>query len=123
MTTAQMNDPERDGDTSVGIPVDRTVRRLRAKLEQRDRRIVGLTRRIAALEAALASKALSATHMRWEVTRAVQDALCNVRMIPVYGVGKMEKIVEVKATTLPPNAELNGARRASDLSAELGAGD
>ena len=27
MTTAQMNDPERDGDTSVGIPVDRTVRR------------------------------------------------------------------------------------------------
>ena len=98
MTTAQMNDPERDGIAAVGIPVDRTVRRLRAKLEQRDRRIVSLTRRIAALEAALASKALSATHMRWEVTRAVQDALCNVRMIPVYGVGKMEKIVEVKAT-------------------------
>lgn len=98
MTTAQMNDPERDGGAAVGIPVDRTVRRLRAKLAQRDRRITGLTRRIAALEAALASKALSATHIRREVAHAVQDALCNVRMIPVHGVGKMSKIVEVKAT-------------------------
>ncbi|MEI6028827.1 MAG: hypothetical protein WCT47_19295 [Betaproteobacteria bacterium] len=26
MTTAQMNDPERDGTAAVGIPVDRTVR-------------------------------------------------------------------------------------------------
>ena len=26
MTTAQMNDPERDGSAAVGIPVDRTVR-------------------------------------------------------------------------------------------------
>ena len=26
MTTAQMNDPERDGGAAVGIPVDRTVR-------------------------------------------------------------------------------------------------
>lgn len=98
MTAAQMNDPERDGGAAVGIPVDRTVRRLRAKLEQRDRRIAGLTRRIAALEAALASKALSVTHMRWDVAHAVQDALCNVRMIPVHGVGKNAKIVEVKAT-------------------------
>ena len=28
MTTAQMNAPERDGNAAVGIPVDRTVRRL-----------------------------------------------------------------------------------------------
>lgn len=28
MTTAQVNDPERDGGAAVGIPVDRTVRRL-----------------------------------------------------------------------------------------------
>ena len=28
MTTAQMNDPERDGSAAVGIPVDRTVRRV-----------------------------------------------------------------------------------------------
>ena len=28
MTTAQKTDPERDGDVAVGIPVDRTVRRL-----------------------------------------------------------------------------------------------
>ena len=27
MTTAQMNDPERDSGAAVGIPVDRTVRR------------------------------------------------------------------------------------------------
>ena len=28
MTTAQMNDPERDGGVAVGIPVDRRVRRV-----------------------------------------------------------------------------------------------
>lgn len=34
-----------------------------------------------------------------------------------------KELLSAARAALPPNAELNGARRASDLSAELGAGD
>jgi hypothetical protein len=31
-----------------------------------------------------------------DVTRAVQEALCNVRMIPVLGIRSNDKIIEVR---------------------------
>ena len=65
--------------------------RLRRKLKQRDQRIAGLNRRIEQLEQALASRVLDAKQMPREITKAVQDALCNVRMIPVFG-GRVSRI-------------------------------
>jgi len=89
---------EKSSDASIDIPADRTVRRLRSKLEQRDRRIAGLQRRIAELEHALAVKDVLVQRLPKDVSRAVQEALCNVRMIPVPGIGKNTRIVEVKTS-------------------------
>lgn len=77
---------------------DIRVTRLLRKLEKRDERIAGLMRRVALLESALATKDLESKRLPREITRAVQEALCNVRMIPVFGVGREAKIVEVKSS-------------------------
>jgi len=79
-------------------PVQRTVRRLRHKLKKRDEKIAGLKRRVAALESALATQSLEMQRLPRDVTRAVQEALCNVRMIPVLGVGKNARIVKVESS-------------------------
>lgn len=83
---------------AVGSPVERHVRRLRRKLEKRDEKIAGLKRRIADLEHALAVKDVEVKRLPRDVTRAVQEALCNVRMIPVLGIGKDARILEVKSS-------------------------
>jgi hypothetical protein len=75
-------------------PVDRRVGRLQRKLEKRDQRIAGLERRVVLLERAVAAR----DSLPRDLTRVVQEALCNVRMIPVIGVGKNARIVEVKAS-------------------------
>ena len=95
MTTDSKDTP---ASPAVGIPVERGVRRLRAKLAKRDARIAGLERRIAALEHALAVKDVEVKRLPRDVTRAVQEALCNVRMIPVLGIGKGARILEVKSS-------------------------
>lgn len=79
-------------------PLDCRVMRLRRKLEQRGRKIAGLEKRVANLEMLLATREIAARRLPLDVVRAVQDALCNIRMIPVYGVGKSDRIVEVKAS-------------------------
>ena len=90
-------------DSNAGSsPVDRMVRRLQRKLEKRNARIAGLERRIAKLEASLALRTGDAvvvdySQLHRDLSRAVTEALCNVRMIPVHGVGKSVRIVEVKA--------------------------
>lgn len=71
------------------------VNRLRRKLAQRDARITGLERRIAELERQLAVQHTETRLLPIEVTKAVQRALCNVRMIPVLGIGSSDKIIEV----------------------------
>jgi len=70
--------------------------RLRRKLAQRDSRIAGLTRQIELLSAALATAHLENNPRN--ISKSVQDALCNVRLIPVLGVGKSAKILEIKTT-------------------------
>lgn len=82
----------------VGSPIERQVSRLRRKLEKRDEKIAGLKRRIADLEHALAVKDVEVKRLPRDVTRAVQEALCNVRMIPVFGIGQNARIVEVKSS-------------------------
>lgn len=98
MTTAIQYDPGRDGVAAVGIPVDRRVRRLLLKLEKRDQRIAGLERRVAMLESALATKDIDSKRLPLDVTRAVQQALSNVRLVPIIGLTKNARIVEVKSS-------------------------
>lgn len=77
---------------------DKAEARLRRKLAKRDARIAGLQRRCLSLEVALASRALDVATLTRDVERAVQRALCNVRMIPVLGVSGSDRIVEITAT-------------------------
>ena len=98
MTTAERNSEDSTAVPAVGIPLDRQVRRLRRKLEKRDLRIAGLQRRVTALESALATKDIDAKRMPLDVTRAVQHALSNVRLIPIIGASKNGRIVEIKTS-------------------------
>lgn len=70
--------------------------RLLKRIAQRDRRIAGMARRIADLEHALAVEDVEIKRLPRDVTRAVQEAMCNVRMIPVLGIGSNDKIIEVR---------------------------
>ena len=79
-------------------PLDCRVMRLRRKLERRDLKIAGLKKRVADLETMLATREIAARGLPLDVARAVQAALCNIRMIPVHGVGRSDRIVEVKAS-------------------------
>ena len=75
--------------------------RLKKKISQRDQKITGLKKRIADLETAVATQAVTLKSLPKDVERAVQRALCNVRMIPVLGIGSSDKIVEVRAAEKP----------------------
>lgn len=76
--------------------------RLIRRLERRDKRIAGLERKIQQLENALAWRTIDLESLSRNVRREVQDALCNVRMIPVFGGTRDRVIAEVK--TSPANA-------------------
>jgi predicted DNA-binding helix-hairpin-helix protein len=56
-----------------------------------------MQRYIADIEHQLAMKDMEVKRLPRDVTRAVQEALCNVRMIPVLGVGGSTRIVETRA--------------------------
>lgn len=77
---------------------DLKIQRLRRKIEARDKRIAGLERQIERL----ASEHLSISNQLADLPRliekAVQRALCNVRMIPVLGIRSDDTIVEVRSS-------------------------
>ena len=98
-----MTNPEDVTTAAGGSPLERGVRRLRAKVAQRDRRIAGLERRLAETNALLVSQMFEVKRIPLEVERAVQRALCNVRMIPVLGLRGNDKIVEIRNADKPPN--------------------
>lgn len=77
---------------------EKTIARLKAKLARRDRKIAGLQRGIAERNHALVTKLLTLDTLPLKIERAVQHALCNVRLIPVLGIGGSDKIVEVRAS-------------------------
>ena len=89
--------PQADSDAVVA-PVERRVRRLQSKLDKRDQKIAGLQRRVRELELKLARQYVERDTSMRDIRRAVQEALCNVRMIPVLGIGKNARIVEVKSS-------------------------
>jgi len=79
-------------------PETKAVARLQAKLARRDRKIAGLERKLKLLQQALGMQSMLMQRLPVDVERAVQRALCNVRMIPVLGIGGSDKIVEVRAS-------------------------
>lgn len=72
------------------------ILRLQRKLEKRDAKIAGLNRKVVDLERSLGLQAYLIERLPIDITRAVQDALCNVRMIPVFGLRSNDKIVEIR---------------------------
>lgn len=66
--------------------------RLLRRIERRDKRIAGLERKVQQLESALATRTLDLGSLSRNIRREVQDALCNVRMIPVNA-GMRDKVI------------------------------
>lgn len=89
-----MTTPQESNTQRAAVAHQRLVRRL----ERRDKRIAGLERKIQKLEEALSWRSIDLESLSRNVRREVQDALCNVRMIPVNGLSSMNQIVEVKTT-------------------------
>jgi hypothetical protein len=63
---------------------DKIILRLTRRIQRRDKRIAGLERKIQQLESALATRTLDLGSLSRNIRREVQDALCNVRFIPVH---------------------------------------
>lgn len=74
----------------------RLVQSLNNRLAKRDRRIAGMTKKVERLEAALAWRTIDLESLSKNIKNQVQEALCNVRMIPVRGLGTDDKIVKVE---------------------------
>ncbi len=94
-----MEPPQEPNTQRTAVAHQRLVRRL----EQRDRKIAGLERKIKRLEEALTWRTIDIESLSRNVRREVQDALCNVRMIPVFGGTRDRVITEVRNT--PANSE------------------
>jgi hypothetical protein len=70
--------------------------RLLRRIERRDKKIKGMEDRIRMLERALVGRTLDLENLSRNIGREVQNALCNVRMIPVNGLPRMDRIVDVR---------------------------
>lgn len=75
------------------------IERLRRKLAQRDRRIKGLENKLSMVQKALGMQAMLMQRLPIDIEKAVQRALCNVRMIPIIGLRSDDKIVEVRSAS------------------------
>lgn len=75
------------------------IGRLQRKLEQRDRKIAGLEQKVQQLSEALAWRTIDLECLSRNVRQEVQDALCNVRLIPVHGLAGAQQIVEVTTSS------------------------
>ena len=95
-----MKPPQNTNTQRAAVAHQRLVRRL----EQRDKKIAGLEHKIQKLETALAWRTMDLESLSRNVRREVQDALCNVRMIPVFGGTRDQVITEVRNT--PANSVL-----------------
>lgn len=78
--------------TNRVLRADIRENRLLRKIARRDERIAGMERRISELEHEVS---MIGRH-RDEVYKAVQEALCNVRMIPARWPMRAAKIAEVR---------------------------
>ena len=81
---------------------DIIVNRLKRRIARRDEKIAGLESKIKKLEEALAWRTLDLETLSRNLQHEVQQALCNVRMIPVFGGRRDRVIAEVKTTSCTP---------------------
>ena len=72
------------------------IKRLNRKLQRRDKRIKGLERKVSQLQEALAHRSINSQKITLDIRRSVQEAMCNVRHIPVFGLGCEQVIAEVR---------------------------
>jgi hypothetical protein len=76
------------------------LERTRRKLRKRDEKIAGQQRYIQQLEEKLSRSFVSLNskleNLPRDITKSVERALCNVRMIPVHGISSNDKIVEIR---------------------------
>lgn len=99
----------------AGKMIDETLQaavarqRLARRIEKRDLKIAGLERKIKRLEEALTWRTIDLECLSRNVRREVQDALCNVRMIPVFGGARDKVITEVRNT--PANASMEAREK------------
>jgi hypothetical protein len=70
--------------------------RMQKKIDKRDRKIAALEKEIRELKSALCVHSLMIKKIPVDVTKAVQSALCNVRMIPIIGVGGSDRIIDIQ---------------------------
>jgi predicted RNase H-like nuclease (RuvC/YqgF family) len=71
-------------------------KRLERRIKRKDKRIAGLERKIQSLEKALSIRTLDLESLTKNLQNAVEQTLCNVRMIPVHSLGRHSVIAEVK---------------------------
>lgn len=62
---------------------DITILRLKRRIEKKNKTILGQQRKIQELESALATRTLDLGNLSRNIRKEVQDALCNVRLIPI----------------------------------------
>lgn len=99
-----MNTNQPNSEAEPGC-MKRLVRRYERRIEKRDRRIAGLERKIKRLEEALSWRTIDLESLSRNVGDVVQRALCNVRMIPVFG-GKRDKVItEVRHVDSSTNSQ------------------
>jgi uncharacterized protein (DUF3084 family) len=76
--------------------IDKKIQRLNNRILKRDKKIKGLERKCQMLEERLAWRTIDLESLSRNVGDVVQRAICNVRMIPVFGSERDSKIVEVR---------------------------
>jgi multidrug resistance efflux pump len=84
-------------------PNEIRLERANRRIQRRDRKIAGLERKIERLENALAWRSIDLESLSRNIRRVVQDALCNVRMIPIHAGTRERAIAEVRTIPTNPN--------------------
>jgi len=81
---------------SITDPHTKLIGRMQKKIDSRNRKIEGMARKIDTLEATLAWRNIDLESISRNLKQEVENALCNVRMIPVGGMSKTSKILEIR---------------------------
>ena len=79
-------------ERSLKTEYEKSLKKIMKKLNSRDRKIAGLQRKVRLLESELAMRTID---LPKNIRRSVEEALCNVRMVPVLGILHDRRIVNL----------------------------
>lgn len=68
-------------------------KRLLRRIARRDKRIAGLERKVQMLKDQYVGNRIDVDQLSRNFRREIQDVLCNVRMVPVFGRGSQARII------------------------------